>query len=252
MPDAPGDRSPARTDRRTFLLGSAATALAPGFAHAASLDREEVWFVRHAESVINVGPSAALPNDGEGADDGVKYPLTTKGMREARLLADRIARQVSPAAIHASPRLRTIQTADAIGFATDSRIRLAPELVEVSFGTPAAANGSKTVPSVLEILRGWLLEGRTDLKAPGGESFEEVRARALPAILETMRQDMQPGRPLIMVSHGALIAVIAPLLFQNLSPEFAFENLLPNAAIVKGFRTKGAFHCFDWAGVNPR
>src|SRR5688500_399823 len=114
-----------------------------------------VWFVRHAESEINLLTGPGAP------DEGVSYPLTQKGIRDAIELAESL-HDVPVAAVYASTRLRAIQTADVIAFSKSLPLRLAPEAVEVRFGTKPGSPGNADV--VRRLLRGWLVDGERDLR----------------------------------------------------------------------------------------
>jgi probable phosphoglycerate mutase len=240
-------------DRRTILGMAGGLAVAPTLARAAPPQQEEIWFVRHAQSVINLPPDErpTPAKDDDGRDDGVKYPLTRLGMKQARALGERLA-GTCPSAIYASTRVRAIQTADAIGFSAGCEINLALALVEVSFGSQRGANRKVTELSVQDILRGWLMERRMDLRAPGGESYTDVRDRAVPFISQAIRNDVKAGKPLIFVTHGALIALVAPLIFKNIAPTFCIINLLSATDVVRGVRLKsGDMMCVDCAGTIP-
>ena len=88
----------------------------------------QIWFVRHAESEINVpGNPRPVP------DGGVTYPLTRKGVEQAKALAEATA--AAPiVAIYTSTYLRAVQTADAVAFRHELTLTLAPEAVEIDLG----------------------------------------------------------------------------------------------------------------------
>ena len=97
----------ARLGRRTFLglagLLAIVTSLPAPAADAAPL---QIWFIRHGESEINLPGPKPVP------DDGVSYPLTRKGVEQARALVASL-QGVPITQIYSSTRLRAVQTADA-------------------------------------------------------------------------------------------------------------------------------------------
>lgn len=88
----------------------------------------QIWFIRHAESEINVPGSPRPVPDG-----GVSYPLTRKGVEQAKALAEATA-TAPVVAVYTSTYLRAVQTADAVAFRHDLPLTLAPEAVEVDLG----------------------------------------------------------------------------------------------------------------------
>jgi len=226
--------------RRSFGLLAAALAASP--ARAAGTGRD-VFFVRHAESEVNIAFDPARP------DSGVSYPLTQKGVGQAREMALALS-SAPPAVLYASTQLRAVQTADAVSFRTGTPVRLAPELVEVEFGqVDRGTDHAQGLAAIRAIYMGWLA-GRTDLQAPGGESFEGVRGRVLPFVRAALAAAPGDG-PVVFVSHRATLMVAAPALFSNLSPAFVAANPLPNCGIAHGRLSGGALTCLTWAGLTP-
>lgn len=100
----------------------------------------EVLFVRHAESQINIMPELEIPRHALPPDNGVTYPLTARGMQQARALGERLAdREI--VAIYSSVRTRCIQTATAIALPHERQLHLSEEIVEIAFTDPDASMG---------------------------------------------------------------------------------------------------------------
>ena len=219
---------------RQFL--ALAVALTFGLVSTAALSLE-VWFVRHAESEFNVvdGP---LPVP----DDGVSYPLTQQGVRQAAALSASFV-GVSVDYLYSSTRLRTLQTADAISFQTGLPVRLAPELVEISFGE--APDLSK---DAFPILYEWKA-GNADARASdGGESLYDLRARFLPFWDELLERHSYENGLLIIVTHGGVLAFMLPELCDEVSTDYTMANLVGNAGIVRTIVEDGQLTCIDWSG----
>jgi len=220
------------TTRWLHAVLLASSTLTAGAASAAP----EVWFIRHAESDINVirGP---LPH----ADEGVSYPLTEKGITEAIALKAVVVGQPIRH-LYSSTRLRTLQTADAIAFQTGLTLRLAPELVEVQFG-PNPDFSRDAYP----VFERWL-SGDADARAEGGDSLTEVRARFAPFWDQFVTEHADDDGIIILVTHGAIIGLLLP----ELCPEARFDDpmqrFVRNTGIVKAELTEQGLSCREWDG----
>ncbi|HQR04760.1 MAG: histidine phosphatase family protein [Proteobacteria bacterium] len=222
--------------RLSALLSTGLLLLASTPASAAP----EIWFVRHAESEINVQPPAAL-----SADTGVSFPLTAKGMEQAKKVADVIA--AAPVdIIYASTRLRTLQTADAIAFRTGKTVHLAPAVVEVYFGD--IPDKPSIMGNVFSMMQRWSTD--PDAKYPNGESLNEVKARFVPFVHELMKTHQKDTGVIVVVSHGAAIGLSLPALCANsVTPAFSLAHMLTNTGIVKTEVKGDKLICKDWNGT---
>lgn len=237
--------------RRLSPVGVAATVQATPSAppNAAEADpRFRVLFARDAESEINVLP---LGRSGAEAplDEGVSYPLTARGVVQAWALGRSLADEAASAVV-TSPRLRCVQTADAVGLPRGLPIRLTPELVEIGLGEVGRSDVAD-LAAIAALAARWA-GGDMDVRAPGGESLREVRARSLPFVTLTIGEHGDDPRTLVVVSHGGLFGALLPAVFGNVSPGFALRNPLPTAGTVRGERGDGGLVCSEWLGRRPR
>lgn len=209
----------------------------------AGLAGRDVFFIRHAESEVNVA------FDPMRADQGVSYPLTILGVQQAAAIGRRFA-PLRPQALYASTQLRAVQTADAISFGSGLPIRLSPELVEVAFGSPdPRLTHAESLAAIRSIYLGWLA-GETHLRAPGGESYEEVRARVTGFVGGALADAPGTG-PVIFISHRATLMTMGPQLFANVTPEFAAKRPLPNCGVIHARHSAGGLKCLTWDEVVP-
>ena len=155
--------------------------------------------VRHGESTFIV----------EGRFQGqADSPLSTTGLRQASLVAARLARPHKPPTLPVpsgdplelvhSPLLRTTETAEAIEAAmraagTTVQRRPDPGFLEIHQGAWQGLHRDEIAAQHGARLAGWR---RTPLEAwaPGGESLPEVQARVRPA-LGTILARLGDGRP---------------------------------------------------------
>jgi len=226
----------------TTLACAALTAAAlPAFA-AETSGALQIWFVRHAESEINVPGSPRPVPDG-----GVTYPLTRKGVEQAKALAEATA-DAPIVAIYTSTYLRAVQTADAIAFRHDLTLSLAPEAVEVDLGIkPGSTEDSRAV--YVELARKWTLDKDLEARHGEGESFADVQRRFLPFVREVMNRHGQDSGVVVIVAHAATLGFMVPVLANNVPADYAVLHPLPNTGIIKTELRDSRLFCIDWLGI---
>lgn len=230
--------------RRSVLAGALALGVASRASAVETASRpSEVWLVRHAESEINVAPPPAVGQP-MLRDEAVRFPLTVKGLQQAKALANRLVGQ-PPSAIYSSTRLRAIQTATAISLTSEIPLRTADELVEVDTGTVSVL----APDGFLAVYRRWFDPGDSDARPTGGESAREALSRSLPVVRAAIEQHRDQAGPLVFVTHGALTALIAPALFANLPHDIGIRHPLPNAGVVRGAWSGNVLSCVEWPGA---
>jgi broad specificity phosphatase PhoE len=226
----------------TTLASAALTAAAfPAFA-AETSGALQIWFVRHAESEINVpGNPRPVP------DGGMSYPLTRKGVEQAKALAQATA-DVPIVAIYTSTYLRAVQTADAVAFRHDLTLSLAPEAVEVDLGIkPGSAEDSRAVYA--ELARKWTLDKDLEARHGEGESFADVQRRFLPFVREVMNRHAQDSGVVVIVAHAATLGFMVPVLANNVPADYAALHPMPNTGIIKTELRDSRLFCLDWLGI---
>lgn len=130
--------------------------------------------------------------------------LSEKGHAQAVAAAERIATLAkAPTAVYASPLERTRETAAPIARALGLRVRTAADLVEVDVGEwtekpLARLYRSPEWPTVQRWPGGF--------RFPGGESFAEMSARAMDAVLSLVAGHR--GQTIVAVSHADPIKAI--------------------------------------------
>jgi broad specificity phosphatase PhoE len=231
----------ARLNRRAFVGLVGAVALVTSLPSTADTPLQ-IWFVRHGQSEINVpGNPRTVP------DGGVSYPLTRKGMEQARALAESL-HSAPITKIYSSTHLRAIQTADAVAFDHTLPLSLAPEAVEIDFGmTPRSTQDIGAVYD--ELTRKWLIEKDLDARNGTGESFADVQRRFLPFVREIMNRHALDSGIVVIVAHSATLGFMVPVLAGNVPPDFALRHPLPNTGIIKTELRDGRLFCTDWAGI---
>jgi len=147
-----------------------------------------VYLVRHGQSVDNVSP----------VFQSVNAPLSQKGEKQARLIAERIA-TVHVDALIASPVLRAKQTAEAIAGKTGKEIEFSDTFVERI--KPTFIDGKAWDDTeALAVYRAWDDSLYVpDVRVQDGENYADIVSRADRA-LDFLRH--RPENDIVVVTHG--------------------------------------------------
>lgn len=134
-------------------------------------------------------------------------PLTSLGREQADRAAKMLAAKGDIAAVVTSPLDRARETAEAAGAALDVPVRVVDGLIETDFGDWEGLTFREATERDPDLHARWL--GDPALRAPGGESFDEVRER-----VEAVRRDLvarYPGANIVVVSHVTPIKTLLQL-----------------------------------------
>jgi alpha-ribazole phosphatase len=175
--------------------------------------------VRHAEPAL------------EGVCYGSLDPeLSARGREQAAALADKLRGDGFDAVV-ASPRTRAVQTAAALGLpvSTDERLR------ELDFGSFEGRTYEELERSEPELFRAWM-ETPTQVRFPGGESYADLRDRAV-AALDELRE--RHGSTLVVTHGGVIRAGLATWLE------------LPDHAIFRLDQRYCGMSIVEWLGDEP-
>lgn len=179
------------------------------------MSRLRLFLVRHGESEANAQRRM------QGRLDS---PLTTKGRRQAEAIAERIAAAGRVDALYTSPLRRALQTAQAIGREVGLEPVRLDDLMETDIGEATGLTWR-------EFERRWprnahsIRYGEPDANWPGGESREQLAARAARAMDQVRAQ--QPSGAVAVVSHGGTLRwAVAHLMVGtgHAHPDHRFDN----------------------------
>lgn len=126
--------------------------------------------------------------------------LDERGVRQASVLAHRLAVRAIDASIYASPRRRTRETAEAIAAACGADVRVRAELDEIDFGYWS----QQTFEALQEDSqwRAWNTH-RAEASTPGGETIASIQERVL-SLLHAI-DATRPSRAVVVVTHSEII-----------------------------------------------
>ena len=132
-------------------------------------------------------------------------PLNETGLLQAEATGRRIAAEWRPSAVYASPLSRSLRTAEAIARHFDLTVQAHAGLMDIDYGQWQGLTPSEVRKRWPEMADAWY-HAPQRAQIPGGETLEEVRARALAAVHEMAAR--HAGQTLVLVSHTVVNRVI--------------------------------------------
>jgi broad specificity phosphatase PhoE len=210
-----------------------------------SLQETRVLLLRHAET--------SDPDRFHGAESDVG--LGERGIEQAGYVAQVIAAQ-RPDAIYCSGLRRAIETAEVIARTCRLAARVEPELHERKMGPLSGISREEGLEAYLEAKRRWKA-GEIDYTHEGGESYAQIRQRALP-VLGRLAASAQ-GQTIVIVAHGVVIRVLLTTILEGFGPAdfdaFPIDNVALNdlrwdgarwAAVALNHRIASELDSFAW------
>jgi alpha-ribazole phosphatase len=163
--------------------------------------------------------------------------LSTRGQRRAQLLARTLDR-IPLAAVYSSPSSRALETARPLAATHGLAPAVEDALREIDFGELEGRTYDEIRADRPELYHSWM-EAPTRVEFPGGESYTQLRARAIRA-RDTIRT-RHDGQLAAIVSHGGILrAMLADCL------------RMPDEAVFRLDQSYGALSIIDWLEGNPR
>jgi len=154
-----------------------------------------VFMVRHGATVVSAEDRFAGATDVE---------LSDEGREQTRRLAQRLRRE-KIAAVYASPLGRTLETAQILAEPHKLEVQTRDGFREISHGRWEQMTRREVEEKFPEEAAEWEKDPYT-FAPVGGESGLAVTARALPALIELVRE--HPGKNILVVSHKATIRLL--------------------------------------------
>lgn len=181
----------------------------------------KLLLVRHGETEGNVSRRLA------GADD----PLTDRGREQARELAAHLSGRDDIVALYASPYVRALETARAIGAEIGMEPVQRARLAEVDVGEAVGYRFEEWAEKFPEEAERFRTEG-LDYAWPGGESGRQISARTEAELGEILDEHRCEGGTVVLVSHGGALAWIIAHLLGEPDGEWPHEYaLLENCSL---------------------
>lgn len=184
-----------------------------------------IFLIRHGATVLTAEDRFA------GATD---VALSDAGRVQVERLSERLA-NVPVAAVYASPLGRTMDTAGILAAPHRLEVQARAGLREISHGRWERLTRQEVLQQFPEEAAAWD-EDPYSFAPLGGESGLEVTARALPALLDIVRQ--HDGEAVIVVSHKATIRLLLSSLL-GFDPRRYRDNLDQDPAALNVVDFKG-------------
>lgn len=151
-------------------------------------------------------------NDGGKMQGKTDVPLNEKGVKQAELLARRLARK-DIKAIYTSPLIRAKRTAEIISQILKLEVIEAPALQEADFGEWEGLTLEEIRTGWKDALELWY-EGR--LSAPGGEGLLDMQKRVVECVEGIANK--HKGQEILLVAHGGPIRAFICHILGTLKP----------------------------------
>lgn len=132
-------------------------------------------------------------------------PLNENGLRQAELLARRIAAEWKPVAVYTSPLSRSRKTGEIIARPFQLSIQIHPGLSDVNYGQWQGLTPEEVKSRWPELYERWKTSPE-NLIFPGGESLDERQQTGVAAIKEIA--DRHPGEVVVCVGHTVINRLI--------------------------------------------
>jgi broad specificity phosphatase PhoE len=165
-----------------------------------------LYLVRHGQTAAN------LQRLLQGSSD---HPLDDLGVRQANLIADRLASLPPVDAIVSSPLQRALVTATIIGDRLGLEPRVIPDLSELNFGDWENRKFEEMVAAHPDIAARMLDTDDHDIGWPGGETRRDFNERVRQAFAEILGE--YHAHRVIVVAHGGVLGAFLAMV-QGLSP----------------------------------
>lgn len=132
-------------------------------------------------------------------------PLNETGLAQAEATAKRVAQAWRPVAVYSSPLSRAIKTASAIAGQCGIAVQIHDGLADIDYGEWQGLTPDEAKERWPEAHHEWYNLPHT-ARIPGGETLDDLRARAMAAVAELAARHV--GQIIVLVSHTVVNRVI--------------------------------------------
>lgn len=164
-----------------------------------------IYFARHGETDWNIVMRV------QGTTD---IPLNENGMKQADLLFENLDKEnVKLCRIYSSYQRRALTTAEIVGARCNVPVKVIRGLEELNFGLFEGHTWEEIGMLYSDEHSEWQSNKRYN-KAPNGESYQDLLERvfaALDQIIEESKADLDSGRDILILTHGAVLISLLTL-----------------------------------------
>ncbi len=155
-------------------------------------------------------------------------PLDAFGVRQANLLAERVAAEIEADVLLTSPLQRALVTAQIVGQRLNLEPIVVPELSEMDFGALEGLTIDRIEAEHPEIAAGMNDATDDDFGWPGGETRRGFHARVLRAFQAILAD--YPDKRVVVVAHGGVIGSFMAQV-EGVSPNDWWSNPILNCSL---------------------
>ena len=164
-----------------------------------------ILLARHGETDWNIAKRV------QGTTD---IPLNENGIKQAKFLCENLERDnVNLCRIYSSCQRRALTTAEIVGSRYNVPVKVIPGLEEMNLGIFEGHTWDEIDTLYPDELKKWHSDKRYN-KAPNGESYQDLLERlfsALNRIMKEVEEDINSGRDVLILTHGAVIMSLLTL-----------------------------------------
>jgi broad specificity phosphatase PhoE len=197
-----------------------------------------ILFIRHGETEHNLSRRISTLAPGG--------PLNKRGCAQAERLAGRL-RNLPVSRVYSSPLVRATQTAEILAAPHGMAVIMHNDLREISAGELDGRGDDASFDLLNAALDAWCLGDCTIRIGETGELGEAAIMR-----LRSLVDDLalrHPGETVLAVSHGGLLQTCLPWVCDNLTPQYGYQKLLANTAVIEIDADDDAVRCLFWDGA---
>ena len=199
----------------------------------------KLYFVRHGESEASI--LDVFSNRGR------QHGLTPLGVEQVRALAQELA-GAAITHLYASPLLRATQSADILSEALGLPYEITDALREFDCGVLEGAPLSQGAQPYMQVITDWAFRARFDSRIEGGESLLDIKARFAPFVERLVATHGGSESGIVLVGHGGTYRAMLPLVLDNVTFRFAYEQRPTNAGYALADLRAGRLTCLSWWG----
>jgi broad specificity phosphatase PhoE len=151
--------------------------------------------------------------------------------------------------LYTSPVPRALESAELLAQTLGGVPQFTAALSEPDMGELEGQSGPEVWRRHDEIYQRWWIDQDDEACIPGGESFAAVKARFLPFIEGLLDEAPQPEAEVLLVGHAGLFTCMLPLLFKNISTDFAQSHIPAFGSMIVAESRVNGLSCLSWDGM---
>ena len=201
-----------------------------------------ILFARHGESEANVQQIIS--------NRDLPHTLTETGIMQASILAETLVYTQNITMIASSPILRAQETGQIIGKRLGVTPTVSGALREFDCGGMEGRGDDEAWAAHQAVVQVWDVGHDYQQRIPpDGESFNGTKARFVPYINKLIAQHQDHCADIFLITHGALLQQMLPLILSNIDRPFTQQNRINNCQLIAAQSDKSHLICTQWGDI---